>query len=331
MERWGFTFPLEGIPLSAHREVLQEAEARGYTDAWTAEVAGTDAFVPLAVAAAWTTRLRLGSAIANVFTRGPALLAMTAEAMAEAAPGRFCLGIGASSSIIVESWNGMRQRRPLERVRETVAFLRGALSGEKVASQALGSQGFRLARRFGPPPPIFIAALRERMLALAGRLADGVILNWLSPDDVPKLVAIVREAARAAGRDPDRLEIACRIFTLPQGSDEAVRATGRWVITSYLTAPVYSVYQEWLGRGEALRPMMEAWQAGDRRAALELIPDRVIEELLLVGSGRERREKLEAYRRSGITLPILYFVTTGQEPREQGAQALAMLRELAPR
>ncbi|MCH7522729.1 MAG: LLM class flavin-dependent oxidoreductase, partial [Chloroflexi bacterium] len=88
-DRWGITFPLEGVPLLEHREVLQEAERLGYTDAWTAEVDGTDAFVPLALAASWTSELRLGCAIANVFTRGPALLAMEAAAVAEAAPGRF--------------------------------------------------------------------------------------------------------------------------------------------------------------------------------------------------------------------------------------------------
>src|SRR3990172_1132733 len=101
MNRWGLTIPLDGVPLSAHREVLQEAEALGYTDVWSAEVDGSDAFTPLALAAAWTERLRLGTAIANVFTRGPALLAQTVAALAEAAPGRFCLGIGARSPALV--------------------------------------------------------------------------------------------------------------------------------------------------------------------------------------------------------------------------------------
>ena len=78
MDRWGLTFPLDGVPLPAHREVLREAESLGYTDAWTAEVDGLDAFTPVALAAAWTEKLRLGTAIANVFTRGPALLAQTA-------------------------------------------------------------------------------------------------------------------------------------------------------------------------------------------------------------------------------------------------------------
>src|SRR3970040_1881403 len=96
-DRNGFTFPLEGVPLSEHRSVLQEAERLGYTDAWTAEVDGYDAFVPLALAAAWTENIRLGTAIANVFTRGPALPAMEGAPLADAAPGRFCLGSGSHS------------------------------------------------------------------------------------------------------------------------------------------------------------------------------------------------------------------------------------------
>ena len=329
MNRWGLTFPLEGIPLSAHREVLQEAEARGYTDAWTLEVDGADAFVPAALAAVWTSELRLGTAIANVFIRGPALLAMTAAAVAEMAPGRFCLGLGASSPAIVESWNGLKLRRPLERVRETVAFLREALAGEKASSPVLGVRGFRLSRRFAGPPPIFIAALRERMLALAGSVGEGVIINWLSPADVPKVVKVAREAAGAAGRDPAALEVGCRLFVLPALPEEAARALARWVVAAYLTTPVYSAFQRWLGRGEALRPMMEAWQAGDRQAALGRVPEQVIDDLFVMGSRTECLDKIEAYCRNGVTLPILHFLTASPDPQERAAQSLGRLKELA--
>src|SRR3989304_9936083 len=124
MDRWGLTFPLDGVPLPAHREVLREAESLGYTDAWTAEVDGPDAFTPVALAAAWTERIRLGTAIASVFTRTPTVMAQTAWAIAEAAPGRFCLGLGSSSPAIVENWNGGPFRKPLTRVRDTPAVLR---------------------------------------------------------------------------------------------------------------------------------------------------------------------------------------------------------------
>jgi len=329
MERWGFTFPLDGLPLPAHRKLLPQIESWGYTDLWTAEADGTDAFTPAAVAAAYSSKLRIGTAIANVFTRGPALLAMTAATMAEAAPGRFCLGLGASSPAIVENWNGMELRRPLERVRETVRFVRKALAGEKVASEALGVRGFRLGRRLAETPPIFIGALREKMLALAGSEAEGVIINWLSAEDVPQTVAVARQAAADAGRDPDALEVACRIFVMPPAPDEVLRLIGKRAIAGYFTTPVYSAFHQWLGRGEALRPMLEAWQAGDRKSATELVPDKVIEEIFVMGDRQERLDKIEAYCRNGVTVPIFSFIPTALEPEQQAETAVTMLKELA--
>lgn len=328
-DRWGFTFPLDGLPLSAHQEVLQQAEAWGYTDAWTMEVDGTDAFVPAALAGAWTENLRIGTAIANVFTRGPALLAQSAVSVAEAAPGRFCLGIGSSSPAVVEQWNGVPLRRPLERVRETVAFLRSALSGEKTTNETLGVSRFRLSRRFAPPPPIFVAALRERMLALAGSVGDGVILNWLGADDVPRTVEIARKAAKDAGRDPDALEVACRIFVMPNADDNIVRLVARRAAAGYLSTPFYSAFHEWLGRGELLKPMLEAWHGGDRKTALELMPDQVIEDLFVLGSTKECLDHLDAYCRNGVTVPVLAFLPTSLEPGDVGKRNVALLKELA--
>jgi probable F420-dependent oxidoreductase len=331
MQRWGITFPLDAIPLSAHREVLLEAERLGYTDAWTAEVDGADAFTPVALAAAWTEQLRLGTAIASVFTRGPALLAQTAAAVAEAAPGRFCLGIGASSHVIVENWNGVKLERPLERVRETLAFLRAAFAGERAASEALGVRGFRLGRRPAEPPPVFVAALRKRMLELAGSMGDGVIINWLGANDVPKVVAVAKEAARAAGRDPDALEVVCRIFVIATDNQDISRFIARRAIAGYLTTPVYSAFQRWLGRGESLRPMQEAWLAGDRQGATELVPDQAIEELMVAGSPQACLDQIEAYVRAGVTVPVLNLAPVAADRKEMGERNVAAMRELALR
>ena len=158
--------------------------------------------------------MRLGTAIANVYTRGPATLASTAAGLADMAPGRFVLGIGAGSQPIVESWNGGQFSRPATRVRETAQFLRKALAGERVVfkGETFTVDGFRLTRVPAHPVPIYVAALREGMLKVAGQVGDGVILNWLSPDDVPRSVGVVREAARQAGRDPDAIEVTARLF-----------------------------------------------------------------------------------------------------------------------
>ena len=329
MDRWGLTIPLDGVPLSAHGELLQEAERLGYTDAWTMEVDGLDAFVPAAIVGAATDKLRIGTAIANVFTRGPALLAQSAAAVAEVAPGRFCLGIGSSSPAIVENWNGVPLRRPLSRVRDTVAFLRAVFAGERAASEPLGVRRFGLSRRLAEPPPIYIAALQEKMLALAGSAGDGVIINWLSPQDVPGVVRVAREAAAAAGSDPAALDVVCRIFVILTEDQEIARFIARRAIAGYFTTPVYSAFQRWLGRGETLAPMQEAWQGGDRKSATELVPDEVIDDIFVIGDRTACLEKIDAYRRNGVTVPVLSFTPTSADPSELGQRAVAAMRELA--
>src|SRR5690242_8977878 len=197
-KRWSLSVPMEGFAVPELADVARETERLGYTDAWSFEVDGVDGFTPLAVIGL-ATSMRLGTAIANVYTRGPATLASTAAGLADLAPGRFVLGIGAGSQPIVESWNGGKFSRPATRVRETAQFLRAALAGERVVfkGETFAVDGFRLTKAPAPPVPIYIAALREGMLKVAGQVGDGVILNWLSPDDVPRSVGVVRAAARS--------------------------------------------------------------------------------------------------------------------------------------
>src|SRR5262245_22135569 len=146
-KRWSLSLPFDNFTLAEHAELAREAEHLGYTDAWSSEVDGIDGFTPLAVVGA-ATSLRLGTAIENVYTRGPATLAMSAAGIAEIAPGRFCLGIGAGSQPIVEMWNGGKFNRPATRVREMTTFLRRALAGGRVVFQgeSFPVGGFRLRR-----------------------------------------------------------------------------------------------------------------------------------------------------------------------------------------
>jgi len=207
--RWGLTYPLQGIPLSQHGPILREAEEIGYTDAWTAEVDANDALTPLAAFGAWTKTTRLGCAIAGIYNRTPTLLAQSAAAIEELSPGRFCLGIGTSSPVIVERWNGVKLEQPLKRTRDTIAFLRQAWSGEKVVMKVgpYDVKGFRLGRAPVPPPKLYLAALREKMLRLAGETCDGAITNYIAPEDARKVAAVTADAAKAAGKDAAKFDL----------------------------------------------------------------------------------------------------------------------------
>jgi probable F420-dependent oxidoreductase len=277
--RWGMTIPLGGVPLADHAAVYQALGEAGFTDLWSSEVAGTDAFTPLALASAWAPRMRLGTAIAPVFTRGPGLLAMTAAALAEAAPGRFQLGIGASSPVVVGDWNAVEFTEPYARSRDMLRFLKSALAGELVDQEyeTFAVRRFRLERPPADPPQILLAALRPGMLRLAAAEADGVILNWLAASDVATALAETTTAGTG-------FEVATRIFVCPTDDDAYARTIGRRLIAAYLTVPAYAAFHRWLGRADTLSPMWQAWSAGNRKAAVAAIPDDVVDALVIHGT-----------------------------------------------
>ncbi|WP_203815802.1 LLM class F420-dependent oxidoreductase [Paractinoplanes ferrugineus] len=299
------TVPLSGVALAEHQAVFQALTEAGFTDLWSSEVNGADAFTPLALAAAWTPGMRLGTAIAPVYTRGPGLLAMTAAAMADAAPGRFQLGIGASSPVVVGDWNAVDFTEPYARSRDVLRFLKAALAGEVVDHEydTFTLRRFRLERPPATPPPVLLAALRPRMLRLAAAEADGVILNWLAAGDVPTALAETKSAG-------PEFEVAARIFVCPTEDAGYARNVGRRLIAAYLTVPAYAAFHRWLGRTEMLTPMWQAWSTGDRKGALAAIPDSLVDDLIVHGSPAECRAKVRSYAAAGITVPVMALLPT---------------------
>jgi probable F420-dependent oxidoreductase len=252
---------------------------------------------------------------------------MSAAGLAELAPGRFILGLGSGSDVIVESWNGGVFAKPVTRVREMTQFLRRAFAGERVVfrGETFAVDGFRLSR---PPAPvaIYLAALRSGMLRLAGEVADGVILNWLAPGDVARCVDVVRKAAAEAGRDPSAIEITCRVFAHLDPDD----TTARRHIAAYLNVPVYRVFHEWLGRTADLAAMWEAWGRGDRRGAVAAIPERVMDDLLLRGSVHTIRDGIQRYLDAGVDTAFLLLQSSEPEPARKRALLHTAMRALAP-
>lgn len=303
--RYGITVPFDGVTLLEHREWYRRLADLGYTDVWSAEVDGADGFTPLTVAALSEPRLNLGVAVTPAFTRGPGLLAMSVAAMAEVAGGRFTMGLGASSQPVVERWNGISYERPFERTRDTLRFLKRALDGEKIDDvfDTFEVHGFKLSRPVVERPAILLGALRPGMLRLAGREADGAILNWLAASDVAQCRKEVGEGKT----------IAARLFVIPLEDADTARFIARRMISSYLTVNAYAEFHRWLGRGDALSPMWHAWAAGDRKLANEVIPDAVVDELVIHGSYDECREHVARYIEAGVEIPSIAIVPFGVE------------------
>jgi len=306
--RYGITIPFDGVTLGAHRELFHRLADLGYTDVWSSEVDGADGFTPLTLAAAWESRLHLGVAVTPVFTRGPGLLAMSIASLAEVAEGRFTMGLGASSEPVVQRWNGITYDKPYARTRDVLRFIKRALDGEKIdhVYETFEVHGFKLSRPVIERPPILIGALRPGMLRLAGQEADGAILNWLSASDVTQCRVEVGEAKT----------IAARLFVIPTDDASVARYIGRRMISSYLTVETYAQFHRWLGREEVLAPMWAAWAAGDRKLANEVIPDEVVDELIIHGSYEQCREHLGRYVEAGVQIPIIALVPFGIDLHE---------------
>jgi probable F420-dependent oxidoreductase len=313
---WGLTIPLVGLPLPAHADLVRALPSFGYTDVWSAETSGTDAFTPLALASAWECppsatpgsaeshpRLRLGTAIVPVYTRGPALIAMSAATMAAAAPGRFVLGLGASSPVIVANWNGIAYDEPYRRTRDVLRVVRAALAGERVDGEfdTFTIRRFKLEQAPVTPPPVLLAALRPQMLRLAGREADGAILNWLASSDVPRCVEAIGNG---------EADVVARVFVCPTDDAAYARNLGRLLISTYLTVPAYAAFHDWLGRGDALRGMHERWAAGDRAGAAAAIPDDVVDALVVHGAPESCRAQVQAYADAGVRTPVIALLPT---------------------
>jgi len=323
--RWGLSLDLPGLSLADAAPVIRAAEEAGYTDGWPGEVSAHDGFTPVALAATCTERMRVGTGVVNVFTRGPSVLAQHAASMQQLSGGRFALGIGSSSDVIVERWNGIPFERPRTRVRETVRFLRAALAGERA-----GRGGFKLDLPPEQPVPIMIAALRERMLQTAGEVGDGAFLNFLPLTSVDRVLAEVRKGERAAGKEPGSSEVLCRFFCL-EGDPEQTMGLARWMFCAYATVPVYEQFFRWLGYGDDIDPMIEAWRAGDRGKALELAPAALIEDIFVLGDPDAQRARLRSYEDSGVTLPVLMIVPGGGPGERVGADRYRdMVQALAP-
>jgi probable F420-dependent oxidoreductase len=282
--------------------------------------------------AAWRPELIVSCSVVSAFTRGPSIMASTAAGLAEAAPGRARFGIGAGSDRIVAGWNGIPFERPFSRVANTLRFLRTALAGERVtagedtpsgrAATALGVSDYRLGRVPEQPPALVVAALGPRMQRLAAAEADGVSLNFLSPDDV----TTVREAASDVDRTvAGPLTVQVRVFVVP-GDGDANELAARRQLAAYLTVPVYTNFQRWLGRGDQLTDLLAAWESGDRRKAVEVVPDQIVKDLFLIGSPRTCADGVRRYQEAGVDIPTLALMGG---PNLRAGEQVDFLCELA--
>jgi len=325
------TLPLPFLDARANVALAQRCEREwGYEAIWLAETNAHESFAIAGAIANATERIELGTAIVPVYNRTPAVLAMGAGTLAQLSGDRFVLGLGTSSHAIVEGWNGLPFTAPLERVRETVRVLRAALAGERTSfvGRTLRSEGFRLGALPAKPLPIYLAALRERMLEVAGALGDGLILNMMPVEAMPRILAAYRRGAAEAMRDATNHEVVARFqLAVTDGSPEQnaqARNIVRFGFSGYVATPVYNRFFEWVGHEAVAKDVLAAFQRGDRAGTSAAMTDRFVDDIAIIGSADACREKLAAFVAAGVTTPVLAPLARSAD------DAAAMLEALAP-
>ncbi|MFO1084960.1 MAG: LLM class flavin-dependent oxidoreductase [Reyranellaceae bacterium] len=296
------------------------AEHLGYDSAWIAEGHGGDQFAILAACAVRTSRIRLGTAISSVFVRTAPTIAMAASTVADLSNGRFILGLGSSHKAQVEPEHGVVYGKPLTRTRETVAIVRELVQSGRVhfEGQTIRVESFDLW--YAPRHrdiPVYLSAVFAKGIALAGEVADGLILTRSTLQTAVRVRAQLDEAARGAGRDPGRIELTTLLPTSVGDTRDAALAALRPGLAFYLGFfPRYNRMMAEHGFPDEAAAIAEAWKRGDRQAAERTVSDAMIDATSVVGTPEQCRVKIEAYRRSGFDLPII-------SPFARGAGAVA--------
>jgi len=314
----GITFAsLMGLGPPRALEVARAAGELGYGSFWTAETTGPEAFSTLAAAGAAAPGLGLGTGVLALQLRTPMLVAMAGATLQSLHPDAdIILGVGISSPVVASKWHGTAYGdRPLAQVREYVTLVTECLAGESVSFSGDFYQcsRFRLGVRLGEKrPKVVVGALNPRMLALAGEVADGVLLNYLPASHVPWSIEHVRageaKAGRPAGSTTTYAYVHVGVCERADGVDLARRD-----LFSYAVVDAYAANFERAGFGAAVAEIRERHAAGDREGALAAVSDEMVDAIDVMGDADHVRATVQAYVDGGVHVPVVMPLPWGPD------------------
>jgi alkanesulfonate monooxygenase SsuD/methylene tetrahydromethanopterin reductase-like flavin-dependent oxidoreductase (luciferase family) len=330
MTRMGVAFS-GGLPPADIVECVKLAETLGYESAWVAEGHGGDQFAILGACAVATRRILLGTSISSVFVRSATTIGMAAATVDQLSGGRFILGLGSSHRVQVEPEHGVAFVQPTARLRDTIAIVRELVRDGVVSHRGETVTIERFDLWFPPHRrdiPIYLAALFPRMLEIGGELAQGVLLTWPTPSTIARAVEHVAVGARRVGRDATAVDVASLIPCAVADTAAAARDAMRPAVGLYAGFfPRYNRLLAEAGFAEAVRAIKDAFDREGREAAAKVVPDELIDAVALAGTPQQCRDRIAAYRRAGLALPIVSPRVAGPDARQA---AMAAIRACAP-
>jgi F420-dependent oxidoreductase-like protein len=298
-------------------ECVRAADACGYDSFWMPEAWEHDAFVTLTELALLTERIHLGTGIINVFSRSPAVIAMSAATLDEMSGGRFRLGLGTSGARVIEDFHGVKFTKSVTRLKETIQIIRLLLKGERVD---FNGECFELRRfKLGFKPlrsdvPVYVAALAPGSLRQVGKIADGWLPTHWPRERLGDGIAEIRAGAESLGHDASRIEIAPFVNLIVSGDAARARDRARLPLAYYLggMGDYYHASLSRLGFGAEADRVRDLWQAGRPRDAMAAINDQMIDSVAICGTLEHCRAGLDEIPASGATLPIVPIPTEGK-------------------
>ena len=331
MSRVGVAFS-HGLNASEIVECARLAESLGYDSVWMAEGHGGDQFATLAAVAAQTERVALGTCISSVFVRSAPTIAMAAAVVDQISGGRFILGLGSSHKVQVEPEHGLPYGKPVTRVRETAEVVRQLLREGRVSYQGetVAIENYELwFQPFRPRLPIYFAAVFPKMIGVCGEIADGLILTRTTLEVGAEVRRHIAAGAERAGRDPAEVDVTALLPAAAADDPADAFAALRPGVAMYTGFfPRYNRMSADQGFGDEAATIAEAWARGDHEAATRAVSDEHIDSVCIAGTPARCRERIEAYRASGIDLPMIAPAAGGADPK---AMTETTIRACAPR
>ena len=313
---WGFAVGVrEAVDLAAL------AEDRGFDSVFMVEgVCSNDALTTVAGMAGRTSRILIGTGIANIYLRHPVMLGLAATTIDELSGGRLVLGLGPNNLEMITR-AGFVWRDPREALRETTLTVRAVLAGQ-------GLPGLRAPRPAAHAVAVHWAAMALGTCEAAGRHADGLMLYLCTTERYRRATARMRQGAQAAGRDPAAIAVSLLIPTFIHRDLSTARQAAREFLVHYAGMPHYAKTFAASGFAAEMAGVQKALTAGSHSDAMAALSDRLLDEVLLVGPAARCREQLDAFRKAGVDWVTLGPQRVGDEDLVQ--QAHLVMRELAP-
>lgn len=315
MIRRGLRLPLPGEQgRSTCLEFGKLADERGIDTVWVPETWSRNSVILMTQLAERFDQATVGSGILNIFSRTPGLMAMTAAGMADVTGGKFRLGIGTSGPAVIENFHGQSFDQPLRRTREYIEIVNALLGGDELAydGSVFELSNFSLTEEVAYEVPIYVAAMGDQNLRLTGEFADGWLPLFVPVDAFDEAIETIEQGANRQNRSVDEIDIAPYVVTcISEENPDIARDKVRSMIAFYVgeMGTFYHRTVSKFGYAKEADTIRDAWRGGDPDRARERVTDELLDAFAIAGSPTEGHERLAAYEKAGIDMPIAYVPT----------------------